>query len=210
MGVLGVVYQHPALVAAAGFFICLEGHYLVRVVSRLFLDRFVYKRVPVLDTHRLYSICAPTDIDLNLHMNNARYVREMDFGRWGFYCRAGLYSYQLWKRHRIHVLQTSAMFRFRKEVNFLMLFRIETRLVYWDDTDVYFEQKLITLHDNRARCVSFSQQRVLGELTARQLVSTGFGHDTAPPAPSESLKAFMEANQAYRRDLAVVENREKM
>ena len=40
----------------------------------------------------VYSICSTTDLDINWHMNNARYFRELDFGRIDYWLRSGLYS----------------------------------------------------------------------------------------------------------------------
>ena len=37
------------------------------------------------------GLCWTTDIDYFLHMNNGRYLREMDFGRFNFYFRTGLF-----------------------------------------------------------------------------------------------------------------------
>lgn len=206
MGLYGLVADHPVLAATAGFFICLEGHYLWRLLGRAVADQFLLRRAAPLDTIRNYSICTTTDLDAFFHMNNARYAREMDFGRWGYHVRTGLYSH--WRNTDVRVLQASTLIRYRKEVSLLMPFVVETRLVFWDESSLYFEQKLVTLHDQRARCVSFSQQRVVGSLTPQQLMSLAFGVDTPPPQPSDSVQAFIDANSAYQRDLAAIEKRD--
>ena len=41
------------------------------------------------DDSTVLGICWTTDIDYFLHMNNGRYLREMDFGRFNFYFRTG-------------------------------------------------------------------------------------------------------------------------
>ena len=41
-------------------------------------------------TFNVYSLCWPNHLDPYLHMNNSRYLREMDFGRYDFYVRTGL------------------------------------------------------------------------------------------------------------------------
>ena len=53
----------------------------------------------------IFSICSTTDIDYFCHMNNGRYLRELDFGRYAnFYClcavsqvieRAGTFPFHL-------------------------------------------------------------------------------------------------------------------
>ena len=39
------------------------------------------KQVSLTDEVVLYSICGTTDIDYFCHMNNGRYLRELDFAR---------------------------------------------------------------------------------------------------------------------------------
>ena len=46
----------------------------------------------IMDESYVYSICSTNDLDFNLHMNNARYFRELDFGRIDFWMRSGLYG----------------------------------------------------------------------------------------------------------------------
>ena len=41
------------------------------------------------DESRLTFRCLPTDIDFNLHMNNARYMMLADVGRIDIFMRAG-------------------------------------------------------------------------------------------------------------------------
>ena len=40
----------------------------------------------------LSGICLTTDLDFYLHMNNARYLRECDFGRYMLWLQNGVYS----------------------------------------------------------------------------------------------------------------------
>ena len=48
-------------------------------------------RVPLLgEGGTIYSLCWTTDIDYFGHMNNGKYFKEMDFGRFDFYFRSGL------------------------------------------------------------------------------------------------------------------------
>ena len=45
--------------------------------------------VAVSATFNVYTVCWPNHIDPYLHMNNSRFLREMDFGRYDFYLRTG-------------------------------------------------------------------------------------------------------------------------
>ena len=203
MGLLDMLWEHPAAVVGAGFLICFDGFYVLRLGVTLMAHRFLLRRVSPLATVRDYGYCAPMDIDVYFHMNNARYVREMDFGRWAFYTRIGTPS-------GLKAVQAAMLVRFRKELTLFMPFVVETRLVHWEEHNLFFEQKMITLHDRRARFVCYSQQRVLGSMTAHELLAVAFGTESVPPPPpaTESLQAFIEANSAYKRDLAIVEKRD--
>ena len=53
------------------------------------------------------GICWTTDIDYFLHMNNGRYLREMDFGRFNFYFRTGSSE----SESMIYALTLSKIFR---------------------------------------------------------------------------------------------------
>ena len=46
---------------------------------------------PLCADSSVLGICWTTDIDYFLHMNNGRYLREMDFPRFNFYFRTGVY-----------------------------------------------------------------------------------------------------------------------
>ena len=44
----------------------------------------------VLKEHVTNCVVMPSDLDFNLHMNNSKYLRELDFGRFGLYVDKGL------------------------------------------------------------------------------------------------------------------------
>ncbi len=88
----------------------------------------------------LYSFCAPTDVDYFCHMNNGRYHREMDFGRFDFYFRGGL-SRHLSRMSGVHVVQHASMIRFRRSIDFLQPYKLVTKLVWFDERSLYFEQR---------------------------------------------------------------------
>ena len=56
----------------------------------------------------------PNDLDLNLHMNNARYLAVMDIGRFDLVMRCGL-ARLVWRR-KLKPVVASAMVRFRRSL----------------------------------------------------------------------------------------------
>nr|CAI5831111.1 unnamed protein product [Callosobruchus analis] len=59
-------------------------------------------------------------------MNNARYVRELDFARFHFYDRTGIYDEI--KKHNAHVLQTASNIRYRRTIPLLNVYKVVTRV----------------------------------------------------------------------------------
>ena len=78
-----------------------------------------------------------TDLDLNIHMNNARYLAVMDLGRFDHILRSGLMRVFLRKRWR--PLLGAAAVRFRRALRPFEAFTLHTRFVGWDDRRGYYE-----------------------------------------------------------------------
>ena len=57
------------------------------------------------------SICWTTDIDYFLHMNNAKYLKELDFARFDYYFRTGLW--ELFKTYPGTVTNAFVFFTYR-------------------------------------------------------------------------------------------------
>ena len=161
--------------------------------------RLIYTRIlsHVLPTIRLdeagcvYSICWTTDIDYFGHMNNGKYFKEMDFGRFDFYFRSGLSAY-IEARPKMFVVQHAASIKYRKSINFLVPFKHVTKLLYWDDRSLYFEQSFISLHDGFVRAVAFSKNTCVGGSVMEMMER--FGHPSPPQCP-EDLKMWLESQE---------------
>ncbi len=80
----------------------------------------------------------PNDIDLNLHMNNARYLSVMDFSRTHFLARTGLLDHILHARWQ--PLVGAAWVTYRRSLLLLARFTLSARLVCWDERWFYLEQ----------------------------------------------------------------------
>lgn len=81
--------------------------------------------------NHLSGICTSQDLDIFLkHMNNARYVRELDFARFHFYERTGLYD-EIKKNHA-HVLQTASNIRYRRTIPLLNTYKVTTKVITTD------------------------------------------------------------------------------
>jgi acyl-CoA thioesterase FadM len=80
----------------------------------------------------------PNDIDFNLHLNNARYLSVMDYGRIHLLARAGLLKPVLKARYAPVV--GSVWITYRRSLPVWASYRLDTRLACWDERWFYMEQ----------------------------------------------------------------------
>jgi acyl-CoA thioesterase FadM len=85
----------------------------------------------------------PHDIDINMHLNNGRYLQIIDVNRMEFLLRTGVA--QIIRRHRWKPILGSTTIQFRRELRLWEQAVASTRLLGWDDRWVYLEHRIETL-----------------------------------------------------------------
>jgi len=80
-----------------------------------------------------------TDLDVNLHMNNGRYLAIMDLGRIDLMLRTGLGRVAL--RRKWSPMVGSATIRFRRPLDPFQRFQLCSRILCWDDKWFFIEQR---------------------------------------------------------------------
>ena len=90
------------------------------------------------DESRLAFRVLPNDLDLNLHMNNGRYLAFMDLGRVHLMAQAGLMVHV--RRNRWMPVLAAAEITYLRSLNPFERFELVTRVMTWDDKYVYMEQ----------------------------------------------------------------------
>lgn len=83
----------------------------------------------------------PNDLDLNVHMNNGRYLSVMDLGRFDLSFRTGLGRAML--RHRWRPLVGAVTLRYRRSLDPFEAYELHTRLLGWDAKWFYLEQRFV-------------------------------------------------------------------
>ena len=162
----------------------------------------------LLTKNNLYSICWTTDIDIFIHMNNGKYFRELDFARFDFYFRTGIFSsswrstIQFWtdllfgnrnEEKQVYIVQHGAMIRFRKPLNFLMPFVVKTKMVFFDKTSLYFEQSFISKPDNFVRAIALCKNTALNCPDVVEFMRKMY--NVSQPECPPDLANFLEANK---------------
>lgn len=96
----------------------------------------------------------PHDIDAFGHMNNGRYLQIMDVARVRWMARTGVLSAML--RKRWSGVLGGALTNYRHSLRPFQRYRVQTRLVHWDQRWFFFEHRFL---DRAGRCVAAGVSR---------------------------------------------------
>lgn len=148
--------------------------------------------VGLLDECVLTFRVMPADLDINLHMNNGRYLQLMDLGRFDYIIRIGLFGET--RRRRWMPLVGSETIRFRRSLAPFQRCRLHTRLVHWDDKWFFFEQRFTA----RGELIASGMVKALlrgpgGNIAPVEALAAG-GHALAAPPPPTGVDAWTEAD----------------
>ena len=92
-----------------------------------------------LDTSIVTMRVWPNDLDLNMHMNNGRFLTLMDLGRGDLITRGGFLRIAL-KRGWFPVVGAQII-SFYRPLNAFQKFDLKTKIVGWDDDWIFLEQE---------------------------------------------------------------------
>ncbi len=145
----------------------------------------------------------PSDLDTSAHLNNGRYLTLMDMGRLDVMVASGLWRAVL--RHGWTPVASAIKIRFRREIKLWERFRIETRIVAWDQLSVVMEQ--VFVFDGGTRDGQIAAQALFkGGLydrkakkfvtIARLMAEVGVAAESPPLKPE--IAAFLEADAALK------------
>jgi acyl-CoA thioesterase FadM len=95
-------------------------------------------RLPLFDEDILRMRVGLADIDFNLHLNNARYLSFMDYGRVHLTAATGILTPML--QERWAPLVGSLSITYRRSLALFAPFTLSTRVLCWDEKWFYMEQ----------------------------------------------------------------------
>jgi len=101
---------------------------------------FLRDRMTIDQTSLLRRRVWPNDLDINIHMNNSRYLAVMDLGRFDWVIRTGVW--RLMSRESMAPIIGGAMVRFRRSLVPFERFELRTRLLGWDERWIYLEHTI--------------------------------------------------------------------
>ena len=79
----------------------------------------------------------PNDIDINLHMNNGRYLTICDLNRVDVFARSGLLK-AMFKRNWIPVIAEHTM-NYKKPLNIFERYEVKLQVTHWDEKYFYMK-----------------------------------------------------------------------
>ncbi|XP_011315266.1 protein THEM6 [Fopius arisanus] len=175
-------------------------NYFLRIFFTLAWGRLFQKKKKLFDTTSIYGICTTQDIDLFLkHMNNARYLRELDFARFHYYDLSGIYGELM--RHGAGVVQGASFTRYRRALGILTPYKITTKLIYWEGKNFYVEHEFISLTDNFIRAVALSKQTVTGLKIPVSEIIANIDPTAQRPEINPDLRLWMESMEESSKKL---------
>lgn len=143
-----------------------------------------------LEIGRLRFRVWPSDLDLNLHMNNGRYLGMMDLGRFDLMLRAGLVSKGIVERWMPVVADLKI--RYRQSLNPFQSFELHTRLVGWDRKWFYLEQRFVSQGKLMARALVRTAFVGQGRTLSCEEIVNAMGLEiTSPPVGEEFLSGWV-------------------
>jgi acyl-CoA thioesterase FadM len=149
---------------------------------------------------RLSFRCLPTDIDSNLHLNNARYMMLADMGRIDLFARAGLI--QLARRRRWAPMMGGLQAVYVREIRLWKRFDVVSTIETWEDTQVIGRHRFV-LEDGRTAAVVMTTAGVY-DFANRRFIPVDeivgmLGDPVRPRPPSEEERIFMASHAGLRR-----------
>ncbi|KAH0955488.1 hypothetical protein HN011_009908 [Eciton burchellii] len=194
-----MLYPCSVAIIAILYFL-FDVNYFVRLGLTILWGRLFEKRKKLFDITTIYGICTSQDIDVILkHMNNARYLRELDFARFHFYDKSGIYTAVIKKGGG--AVQGASSIRYRRAIPIFMLYKITTRLIYWEDKHFYLEQQFISLSDNFVRAVVLSKQTVTGLKIPLNDIIAEIEPGTCRPELTKELQLWLNSMEESSQNL---------
>jgi acyl-CoA thioesterase FadM len=155
----------------------------------LFISASKRKRIGLTDESELILRVLPTDLDINMHLTNARYLSMMDLGRTELIIQTGMLR-KVFARRWLPVVAVANL-KFIKQINPFQRFKLITRVIGWDEKWFYIEQRFEANEKLAAVGVikGLFRSKSGNVSTDEMLRLAGYAGD-APELPEEYMRIF--------------------
>ncbi|MFA5593095.1 MAG: thioesterase family protein [Micavibrio sp.] len=179
----------------------------IRLLYMLIASFFKPRIEEALGSSSLDFCVLPSDLDLNGHMNNGRYLTIMDLGRMDYVLRVGMAGYII-RNGYIPVL-SSASIRYRLPLLPFRKFRLTTRILCWNDKWFYMEHRFIIRGGKKDGAVaaialvkgSFFDKKTRATVPSASILNA-IDYTGESPAFPTSIVKWAESEEALRAETA--------
>jgi len=140
------------------------------------------------------------ELDINVHMNNAKYLAVMDLGRTDWIVRSGAWRWMT--RDKMSPVVGGAMVRYRRSLKLFQPYLLKTRLLGWDERWLYIEQ-IMECREGGMACLAVQRTTFTknGKLVPPAELAAKLGQEaSAMPAP-DWTHAWGESEAAFVRSV---------
>lgn len=141
----------------------LDAPHFLKILWQDWTHSYEPKRQSVLDANRVEYRCWPTDVDRNGHMNNAKFLRVLNYARRSFWTRNGGWDFLGLRSPKTNMIVTASTIRYRKEIKCWTVYAVVTRLLHWDGPNFYLEHRFESLKDGFVLAICFVKYRLVSE-----------------------------------------------
>lgn len=173
---------------------------LFRFIWSVLKNLIFQRHIDFFETSIMKCRVLPTDIDLNFHMNNGRYLTIMDIARTEYLIRTNLHKIML--KERYAGVTAGVNITFLKELAPMSKYEIHTKVLTWDDLWFYIEHQFVQdglVKANAIAKVCFTKK---GKRVSPQTVSSKVSNrDVEKPLMPEFLKELIDGEKKMIRIL---------
>ena len=128
----------------------------------------------------------PSDLDINMHMNNGRYNSIMDLGRVDIMLRTGLL--QMVYNKKWFGVVGSIHTRFKRPLKLFQAYELQSQIIYWDDKWTWVEQKIFSKGKLVSSALVQTLIRLKGENVPTPELMELMGYEHQSPEITDEIK----------------------
>ncbi|EPY01652.1 thioesterase family protein [Magnetospirillum fulvum] len=154
-------------------------------------------RLALTDSSVLRFRVWPHDLDINIHMNNARYLALMDLGRLDMILRGTLWRTVL--RERWQPVLAGSVVRYRRPLRPFQRFSLTSRLIAWDERWLYMEHRVETAEGLSCQALMRGAFVAKGGVVSPSAVIAAAGFSGPSPAIPAWVGSWREMDIAFEQ-----------
>lgn len=172
---------------------------LVFRLIKVVLMALARSRLPAMGESVVCFRVWPHDLDLNLHMNNGRYLTIMDLGRTDLFFRTGM-AKAAW-RGRWRPMLAAATIRYRRALAPFKRYELRSRMVGWDEKWFFMEQRFEV--EGEVYAYALIKGVLVGprDKVPPAEMARSVGHGGASPEMPAHLQAWLEWERGHGQDV---------